>query len=104
MANVMQLLSVTKGKHIIFTSGAAGALDLRGPCDVLNLATCLGMTPSAAAAVLDRNAVQMLYHAATRKCTFKAAVSVEPRDSPFGTKPTDFLAMDFISFADTSHA
>jgi ribonuclease P/MRP protein subunit RPP1 len=65
------------------SSGAASALELRGPYDVMNMCTLFGLSPSVAKDCLSTNMRQVLYHAAARRGVHKGAVSLA----------TDFAAM-----------
>ncbi|KAL0232656.1 hypothetical protein GEMRC1_011403 [Eukaryota sp. GEM-RC1] len=44
-ANVGSLLSISKGKHCFFSSGARDPFDLRAPADVVNLSSIFGLDP-----------------------------------------------------------
>jgi hypothetical protein len=57
----------------------------------MNLVTCLGLNPSASAKTLKDHPKHVLYHAATRKHTFKGVIStLEPKNN-------DDLYVDFIA-------
>lgn len=45
----------TKGKNLIFSSAAPSVTELRGPYDVANLTTLLGITMERAKAAISKN-------------------------------------------------
>ena len=67
LANAQALCRETRGRNIVVSSGARTAMELRGPHDVINLATFFGMSQQQAQAALGRNALQLLNHARTRQ-------------------------------------
>ncbi|UZJ52158.1 hypothetical protein CBS101457_001478 [Exobasidium rhododendri] len=69
------ILRVTNGKGVIFSSGAADILGLRGPYDVINLAAIFGMNQAAAKDAISSTCRSLLVRAETRK-TFRGAVSL----------------------------
>ncbi|PWN54189.1 PHP domain-like protein [Violaceomyces palustris] len=73
ISGVRDLLRITNGKGVFFSSGVSEALGLRGPYDVINLATIFGMTNSAARDALSSNCYSLLMRARTRK-TFRGVV------------------------------
>jgi RNase P/RNase MRP subunit p30 len=48
ISNAMNLVRITRGKHILLSSGALHAMELRGPYDVMNLASIFGLRESQA--------------------------------------------------------
>ncbi|KAI3626186.1 hypothetical protein CBS9595_001547 [Malassezia furfur] len=91
-SNARDLLRVTNGKGVIFSSGALAAMSLRAPYDVMNLATLMGMTATSAKDTLSATCRSLMIRAQTRQ-TFRGAVSrlsVEPADSGGESKsPSD---------------
>ena len=68
-----ELIRMTNGKGIIISSGAADFLGLRGPYDVINFASVLGMNPMAAKDAITSTCRSLLLRAETRK-TFRGVV------------------------------
>lgn len=74
-SNARDLLRVTNGKGVIFSSGALAAMSLRAPYDVMNLyvstaklmsrATLMGMTPTSAKDTLSATCRSLLIRART---------------------------------------
>ncbi len=91
--NVVSLLRATKGRNIVMSSGISDLIYLRYPNDVLNLAFLLGLNGDAPFASVHTNPQQVLYHAATRKCTLKAAVSSNSTSEPDGSLQNDFISI-----------
>ena len=69
-ANALALARATRGKGIIISSGARSALELRGPYDVINMATLFGLSEQDATVTLLRclntTHICMSYGRATR--------------------------------------
>eukprot|EP00850_Spirogloea_muscicola_P003140 SM000012S25402 [mRNA] locus=s12:922924:925913:+ [translate_table: standard] len=81
-SNAQALVTATRGKNLVITSGAQQAFEMRGPYDVANMATLFGMSVASAKAALAQNCLSVLIHAETRKMTYKAAVQIEPSPAP----------------------
>lgn len=85
ISNAQSLIRVTKGKGIIISSEAQKALEIRGPHDIVNMASTLfGMSTDAARDAISTNARQVLYHAATRIKTAKAVISIASKEPTSG--------------------
>ncbi|KAI8925613.1 RNase P subunit p30-domain-containing protein [Entophlyctis helioformis] len=80
-SNAAALVRVTKGKHIVLSSAAAHAIELRGPFDVMNLATIFGMNMAQAKAAMTDTVRSVLLHAATRKDSYRGVLSMEQMDT-----------------------
>jgi len=78
VSNCMHLLFLTRGKNVIFSSGAQRVLDMRNPAEVLNLAVMCNIPAALVSDVLHKNVYSALKHAETRR-TLKAVVSVVKR-------------------------
>ncbi|PWZ03647.1 PHP domain-like protein [Testicularia cyperi] len=74
ISGVRDLLRITNGKGVFFSSGALEALALRGPHDVINLAAVFGLNPAAARDAISHNCRALLVRAQTRK-TYRGVVS-----------------------------
>ncbi|KAL1405527.1 RNA-binding RNA processing protein rpp1 [Vanrija albida] len=81
LANARELVRVTEGKGIILSSGPDGSSSsLRGPLDVVNLATILGVPANLAKEALSLTPKKVLLRAQARR-THKAVTSA-PRLVP----------------------
>lgn len=63
ISNAMNLVRITKGKHILLSSGAIHAMELRGPYDVMNLASIFGLHESQAREAMI-HAIDLLFRRA----------------------------------------
>ncbi|ORY33779.1 RNase P subunit p30-domain-containing protein [Naematelia encephala] len=76
MTNAKEVVRVTGGKGVIFSSGPGGSAEgLRGPQDVVNLATILGMPANLAKDAVSQNPKMVLLKAQARR-TYKAVLSM----------------------------
>ncbi|KAI3874578.1 hypothetical protein MKW92_036809, partial [Papaver armeniacum] len=71
------LVDWTRGKNIIFTSGASSVNELRGPYDVANLSSLLGLSMERAKAATSKNCRALIARALRKKQFFKEAIRVE---------------------------
>jgi ribonuclease P/MRP protein subunit RPP1 len=61
-ANSSNLIRVTKGKHIIFSSGAERDMLLRSPYDIINLGILTGLTYGKAMDAVSSSCVAVIAH------------------------------------------
>ncbi|XP_022755700.1 uncharacterized protein LOC111303589 [Durio zibethinus] len=102
ISNAKLLVDWTRGKNLIFSSAAPSVCEVRGPNDVANLATLLGLSIERAKAAISKNCRSLLASALRRKHFFKEVIRVEAVSSsvPFDSwKPwsADWLNWDLIS-------
>ncbi|XAR60523.1 Ribonuclease P [Bertholletia excelsa] len=76
ISNAKLLVDWTRGKNLIFSSAASSVNELRGPCDVANLALLLGLRVDCAKAALSKNC-RSLIAKALRKKNYCKAIKVE---------------------------
>lgn len=79
-ANAQALSRETRGRAIILSSGARTALELRGPYDVVNLGTFLGLSEAQAHAAVGKNCTAVVEHARKRKA-FRGTLTLRVSDS-----------------------
>ena len=90
---------VSKGKNVIFTSGADNEWILRAPADAMNLAGIFGIPPHQRKQALKDNQRKLIEHAASRKLTYRTAVATVSEEIYNGSKaPDNDLQEDFIKF------
>ncbi|TPX46251.1 hypothetical protein SeMB42_g02864 [Synchytrium endobioticum] len=77
IGNAANLIRATRGQNIIVSSNAACAMDLRAPYDVINLCTLFGLDGAAGKRAISAHPRAVVYHAATRRQTFKGFAAVE---------------------------
>ncbi|XP_026383680.1 uncharacterized protein LOC113279189 [Papaver somniferum] len=77
VTNAKLLVDWTRGKNIIFTSGASSVNELRGPYDVANLSSLLGLSMERAKAATSKNCRALIARALRKKQFYKEAIRVE---------------------------
>ncbi|KAF9902184.1 hypothetical protein EC991_005197 [Linnemannia zychae] len=78
ISNAQSLIRVTRGKNIILSSQAMRAMELRGPYDIVNFGTLLGLNQAVAKDCLSSHCRAVAMHAETRRNTNRAVMSVAP--------------------------
>ncbi|KAF9320042.1 hypothetical protein BG003_007404 [Podila horticola] len=78
ISNAQSLIRVTRGKNIILSSQAMKAMELRGPYDIVNFGTLLGLNQAVAKDCLSSHCRAVAVHAETRRNTTRAVISVDP--------------------------
>ncbi|KAG0368339.1 RNase P subunit p30-domain-containing protein [Gamsiella multidivaricata] len=81
ISNAQSLIRVTRGKNIILSSQAMKAMELRGPYDIVNFGTLLGLNQAVAKDCLSSHCRAVVMHAETRRNTTRAVISVDPVSS-----------------------
>nr|KJB81103.1 hypothetical protein B456_013G129300 [Gossypium raimondii] len=76
ISNAKLLLDWTRGKNVILSSAAPSVCEVRGPNDVANLASLLGLSMERAKAAISKNC-SLLTNALRRKHFFKEVIRVE---------------------------
>ncbi|KAK4492017.1 hypothetical protein RD792_002805, partial [Penstemon davidsonii] len=97
ISNCKLLVDWTRGKNLIFSSAALTATELRGPLDVANLFSLLGLPMEHAKAAISKNCRSLLANALRKTNFYKEAVRVE--EVPNRREPSfeDWLKWDPIS-------
>ncbi|KAJ2472138.1 RNA-binding RNA processing protein rpp1 [Coemansia sp. RSA 2322] len=78
VSNAAGLVRVTRGKGVIWTSGARQAFDLRSPYDITALGDVLQLNADLSKRALSSGPRTALVHAFTRTRTVRAVISVKP--------------------------
>lgn len=81
ISNAQSLIRVTRGKNIILSSQAMKAMELRGPYDIVNFGTLLGLNQAVAKDCLSSHCRAVAVRAETRRNTTRAVISVDPLSS-----------------------
>ncbi|KAL0369738.1 UNVERIFIED_CONTAM: protein GAMETOPHYTE defective [Sesamum angustifolium] len=92
ISNCKLLVDWTRGKNLIFCSAASSATELRGPQDVANLFSLLGLPMERAKAAISKNCRSLLANALRKKQFYKEAIKVE--EIPSGRHVTAQSAFD----------
>ncbi|XP_010443786.1 PREDICTED: uncharacterized protein LOC104726596 isoform X1 [Camelina sativa] len=77
ISNAKLLVDWTRGKNLIISSGAPSVTEIRGPNDVINLMSLLGLSPERARAAISKNCRNMIAKVLKKKRFHKEAVRVE---------------------------
>ncbi|CAI9287933.1 unnamed protein product [Lactuca saligna] len=98
ISNAKVLVDWTRGKNLIFSSAAPSVTELRGPHDVANLASLLGLSIERAKASVSRTCRSLLENSLRKKKFYKEAIRVELITSDTeGAGFDDWLKWDPIS-------
>ncbi|KAF8061226.1 hypothetical protein N665_1210s0009 [Sinapis alba] len=100
ISNAKLLVDWTKGKNLIISSGSPSVTELRGPNDVINLMSLLGLSTERARAAISKNCRNMIAKILKKKRFHKEAVKVEllsSIDDTFSRTSGDFMKWDPIS-------
>ncbi|XP_078429779.1 polymerase/histidinol phosphatase-like protein isoform X2 [Wolffia australiana] len=71
------LVDWTRGKNLIFSSGASCVNDVRGPYDIINLMSLLGLSMEKAKLALSKNCSRLLTSALRRRECYDGGIRVE---------------------------
>ncbi|KAG7949914.1 hypothetical protein I3843_13G088200 [Carya illinoinensis] len=77
ISNAKLLVDWTRGKNLIFSSAAPSVNELRGPYDVANLSSLLGLSMERAKAAISKNCRTLIANALRKKHFYKDAIRVE---------------------------
>lgn len=73
-ANAQMLTRTTRGRGIVISSGSSRACHLRGPSDVANIATFLGLSQEQGKAAISSAPAAVVQHGVTRRAAHGAAL------------------------------
>lgn len=99
------LVDWTRGKNLIITSAASSVNEIRGPCDVANVLSLLGISMEQGKASISKNCRVLIANALKKKKFFKEAIRVEamPSSERLGSEELwsgDLLKWDPLSSGD----
>ncbi|KAK9094645.1 hypothetical protein Scep_026114 [Stephania cephalantha] len=77
VANAKLLVYWTQGENLIFSSAAASVNEIRGPNDVANLSSLLGLSMERAKAAISKNCRPLIATALRKKQFYKETIKVE---------------------------
>lgn len=90
ISNVVQLIRVTRGRGLVFSSEARNAIGLRAPSDVINLASVWGLGHERGKDGLTKEARSVVEFARLKRTSYRGVVNViyggekpvfEPKDT-----------------------
>ncbi|EPS64033.1 hypothetical protein M569_10747, partial [Genlisea aurea] len=90
LSNCKMLVDWTRGKNLIFSSAASSVTELRGPLDVANLFSLIGVDAERARAAVSKNCRCLVAGALRKKHFYKEAIRVE--EAPMGSEKSSFDA------------
>eukprot|EP00741_Cyanophora_paradoxa_P023535 tig00021589_g22737.t1 len=67
ISNAIALFRATRGKNLVLSSGATLPIDIRGPYDLINLGTVMGMNHEKSKNAISTSCRSAVIHAETRK-------------------------------------
>ncbi|KAM7496656.1 hypothetical protein LguiA_021070 [Lonicera macranthoides] len=102
ITNAKLLVDWTRGKSLVISSAAPSVTELRGPNDIANLSSLLGLSMERAKAAISKNCRSLVTNALKKKYFYKEAIRVEviPSEKQFdsmGSGFDDWLKWDPIS-------
>jgi ribonuclease P/MRP protein subunit RPP1 len=77
-ANALALCRETRGRGIVVSSGARSYMELRGPLDVVNLATLFGLTQQQALAAVTSGPAAVVQRAVARRA-YRSTLTLRTR-------------------------
>ncbi|KAJ3429773.1 ribonuclease p protein subunit p30 [Anaeramoeba flamelloides] len=77
-SNAINVVKYTKGKNLLIASGANDPINLRGPYDVMNMATFFNIPFNQAKNILTANSESVISHGVMRK-TYFGVIKVEDK-------------------------
>ncbi|XP_065868887.1 uncharacterized protein [Euphorbia lathyris] len=98
ISNAKLLVDWTRGRNIILSSGASSVSELRGPCDVANLSSLLGLSTERAKAAISKNCRNLIAIALRKKHFHKEAIRVELMPSDVKSDPKAPLSLDWLKW------
>ncbi|KAJ7980922.1 Ribonuclease P subunit p30 [Quillaja saponaria] len=84
--NAKLLVDWTRGRNIILSSAAPSVNEVRGPYDVMNLSSLLGLSMERAKAAVSKNCRTLLTNALRKKQFYKGTIRVEEISSVCDSK------------------
>eukprot|EP00866_Antonospora_locustae_P001510 jgi/Antlo1/1510/2056 len=92
MKNVFNLLHITKGRNVVFSSGARCSTEIKRPQDIHKFLRFAGLNPRRAEMVTKENPHRLLKLCALRRYSFKDCVA---NDVDEGSLKADFIIKEF---------
>lgn len=86
LSNAANLVRATRGRGLIVSSEASTALGLRGPYDIINLATFWGLSQERGRDAIGENARKVLVKAETRRSVHKGVLRIIEQPENTATK------------------
>lgn len=98
IANAKLLVEWTRGKNLIVSSAASSVLELRGPNDVSNLSSLLGLPNEPAKAAISKNCRLLIANALRKRQFYKEAIRVEVMPAGAQNDPNEPWVVDNLDW------
>lgn len=98
ISNAKLLVEWTQGKNLIVSSAAPSVLELRGPNDVANILSLLGLSNECAKATISKNCRLLIANSLRKKQFYKEAIRVEMMPPGMQTDPKEPWIVDHIDW------
>lgn len=98
ISNAKLLVDWTQGKNLILSSAALSVNDIRGPNDVANLSSLLGLSRERAKAAISKNCRTLVAKSLRKKQFFKEAIRVEVISAGGQLDSTKSLSGDWLKW------
>ncbi|KAJ6984332.1 hypothetical protein D5086_017671 [Populus alba] len=96
--NAKLLVDWTRGKNLIFTSAASSVNDFRGPYDVANLSSLLGLSMEQAKKAISKNCRSLIANALRKKHFYKEAIRIEPISSDEISDTKELISVNWLKW------
>ncbi|KAL5765971.1 hypothetical protein ACOSP7_016588 [Xanthoceras sorbifolium] len=98
ISNAKLLVDWTRGKNLILSSGAPSVNELRGPYDVSNLSSLLGLSMERAKAAVSKNCRTLIANSLRKKSFHKETIRVEVISSGEKFDSTEPWSRDWLKW------
>ncbi|KAF9675299.1 hypothetical protein SADUNF_Sadunf09G0017600 [Salix dunnii] len=92
------LVDWTRGKNIILTSAACSVNDFRGPYDVANLSSLVGLSMERAKTAISKNCRNLIGNALRKKHFYKEAIRIEPISSDEISDTKELISVNWLKW------
>ncbi|KAG5238159.1 hypothetical protein OIU77_028200 [Salix suchowensis] len=96
--SVKLLVDWTRGKNIILTSAACSVNDFRGPYDVANLSSLVGLSMERAKTAISKNCRNLIANALRKKHFYKEAIRIEPISSDEISDTKELISVNWLKW------
>ncbi|GAB4824334.1 hypothetical protein Ancab_007222 [Ancistrocladus abbreviatus] len=98
ISNAKLLVEWTRGKNLIVSSAAPSVLELRGPNDVANVLSLLGLSIERAKVAVSKNCRSLIENALRKKHFYKEAIRIEAMPSSAQSDPKEPWILDSMNW------
>ncbi|EEF29566.1 protein with unknown function [Ricinus communis] len=98
ISNAKLLVDWTRGRNLIISSAAPSVNELRGPYDVANLSSLLGLSMERAKEAISKNCRNLVANALRKKHFYKETIRVEPISLDEKSDSKEPLSIDWLKW------